>query len=413
MRVAVVGSGIAGLGAALALARVHEVTVFEADARAGGHANTVSVPRLGGGELALDTGFLVHNHANYPLLTRFLGELGVLTQESDMSFSVSCRRCDIEYSGRVWRQPRALMRPGMARLVAEIARFLTTGTRALEGRHARSTLGEFVAAEGYSRSFRDHFIVPFAAALWSTAPGPTLDFPAPYAVRFFQNHGLVGFRRHMWRTVTGGSRSYVDAVRARLGDRLRLSTPVTGLVRDADGVSVRTADGGGHRADHVLLATHAPQALAILGEGADRREREVLGPLRTTVNRTVLHTDTTLMPRRRSAWGSWNYLIDDCTSPDAAPTVTYHLNRLQDLDEPEEYCVTLNRERVIAPSRTLASFDYAHPLYTFEALDARERIPEIQGRHRTWFAGAWQGNGFHEDGLASGLRVAAALGAPW
>lgn len=413
MRVAVVGSGIAGLGAALALGRVHEVEVFEADDRAGGHANTVRVPALGGGELDLDTGFLVHNHANYPLLTRFFGELGVLTQESDMSFSVSCRRCDLEYSGRIWRQPRDLMRPGMVRLLAEITRFLRTGTRALEERHARSTLGQFVAAEGYSQSFRDHFIVPFAAALWSTAPGRTLDFPAPYAVRFFQNHGLVGFRRTLWRTVTGGSRTYVDAVRRRLGERLHLSTPVAALVRDADGVTLRTAGGGEHRFDHVLLATHAPQALAILGDGADDLERAVLGPLRTTANRTVLHTDTTLMPRRRSAWGSWNYLIEDCTSPTGKPTVTYHLNRLQALDEPEEYCVTLNREEAIAPSRVLAGFDYAHPLYTFEALDARERVPEIQGRHRTWFAGAWQGNGFHEDGLASGLRVAAALGAPW
>ncbi|MEQ8833745.1 MAG: FAD-dependent oxidoreductase [Miltoncostaeaceae bacterium] len=413
MRVAVVGSGIAGLGAALALGRVHEVEVFEADDRAGGHANTVKVPRLGGGELDLDTGFLVHNHANYPLLTRFFGELGVLTQESDMSFSVSCRRCDIEYSGRAWRQPGTLVRPGMARLMAEIARFLRTGTRALEQRHSRSTLGEFVAAEGYSRSFRDHFIVPFAAALWSTAPGPTLDFPAPYAVRFFQNHGLVGFRRNMWRTVTGGSRRYVEAVQRRLGERLHLSTPVTGLVRHPDGVTLRTGAGDEHRFDHVLLATHAPQALAILGDGADAVERDVLGPLGTTVNRTLLHTDTTLMPRRRSAWGSWNYLIEDCTSPGAMPTVTYHLNRLHSLDEPEDYCVTLNRQDSISPARTLAAFDYAHPLYTFAALDARERIPEIQGRNRTWFAGAWQGNGFHEDGLASGLRVAAALGAPW
>lgn len=413
MRVAVVGSGIAGLGAAYALARVHDVTVFERDGRAGGHANTVSVPRLGGGDLALDTGFLVHNRHNYPLLTRFFDELGVVTQESDMSFAVSCRRCGIEYSGaEVTRRPRTLLRPGMARLTCEIARFLRTGTRALDERHARSTLGQFVTDEGYSQGFRDHFLVPFAAALWSTAPGRTLDFPAPYAIRFFQNHGLLGFRHHRWRTVTGGSRRYVQAVASRLGDRLRLDAPVRAVAREADGVRVRTDDDVDHRFDAVVIATHAPQALAALAD-ADDLERDILGAFRTTVNRTVLHTDSTLLPRRRSAWASWNYHVEDCRAPTSLPTVTYHLNRLQALDEPEQYCVTLNREEAIAPSRVLRSFDYAHPLYTFESLDAQARLPELQGRRNTWFAGAYHGFGFHEDGLAAGLRAAAALGAPW
>lgn len=413
MRVAVVGSGIAGLGAAYALSRVHDVTVFEADARPGGHAHTVAVPRLGGGELALDTGFLVHNRENYPLLTRFFDELGVVTQESDMSFSASCRRCGVEYSGHeISRRPGTILRPGMARLMAEIVRFLRTGTRALDERHRRSTLEQFRVAEGYSDGFRDHFLVPFAAALWSTAPGRTLDFPAPYAIRFFENHSLLGFRHHRWRTVTGGSRRYVGAVAGRLGDRLRLSVPVRAVARDGDGVRVRTDDDAEERFDAVVIAAHAPQALAALSD-ADDLEREVLGAFRTTANRTVLHTDSTLLPRGRASWASWNYHVDDCRAPSALPTVTYHLNRLQALDEPEQYCVTLNREDAIAPERVLRAIDYAHPLYTFESLDAMERVPAIQGRRRTWFAGAWQGFGFHEDGLASGLRAAAALGAAW
>jgi uncharacterized protein len=411
--VAVVGSGIAGLGAAYALSRVHEVTVFERDARAGGHANTVSVPRLGGGELALDTGFLVHNTRNYPLLTRLFDELGVVTQDSDMSFSVSCRRCAIEYAGaEILRRPRTLLHPGMARLMWEITRFLRTGERALGEQHARSTLDQFMRAEGYSQSFRDHFMVPFASALWSTAPGRTLEFPAAYAVRFFLNHGLLGFRRFRWRTVTGGSRRYVAAMTARLGERLRLSAPVRTVTRDADGVSVRTDDDSLHRFGAVVLATHAPQALAALGD-ADPVEREILGAFTTTINRTVLHTDSTLLPRRRSAWASWNYHVEDCRSPTGLPTVTYHLNRLQALDEPEQYCVTLNRQDDIAPSRVLRRFDYAHPRYTFEALDAHRRIDQLQGRRGTWFAGAWHGFGFHEDGLASGIRVAEGLGAAW
>ena len=318
MRVAVVGTGISGLGAAYALARVHDVEVFEREPRAGGHANTVVLQRPGGGELPLDTGFLVHNAHNYPLLSRLFRELGVAVRDSEMSFSVACRRCRLEYSGvRLWSQPEALVRPAVARLVAEIVRFLRTGGRALEERLARSTLGDFVAAEGYSRAFRDHYLVPFASALWSTAPVQTLAFPVPYAVRFFQNHGLLGFRRHRWRTVAGGSRRYVAAITAPLGPRLRLGAEVRAVTRDADGVEVRTADDAAHRFDAVVIASHAPQALAMLAD-ADDREREVLGAFRTTLNRTVLHTDASLLPARASARASWNYQVADCRAPSRA-----------------------------------------------------------------------------------------------
>ena len=413
MRVAVIGTGIAGLGAAHALARVHEVEVFERDARAGGHAHTVAVPRAGGGELALDTGFLVHNEHNYPRLSRLFRELGVAVQDSRMSFSVVCERHGLEYSAvRLWQQPRALVHPGFAGLLREIVRFLRTGQVALEERHARSTLDDFVRTEGYSRSFRDHYLVPFASALWSTAPAQTLSSPASYAVRFFQNHGLLGFRRHTWRTVVGGSRRYVAAITAPLGERLRLRAEVRAVTRDADGVEVRTADDGVHRFDAVVIATHAPEALAMLAD-ADDLERAVLGPFRTTLNRTVLHTDRSVLPRRRSGWAAWNYQVADCHAPSLLPTVSYHLNTLQALDEPEQYCVTLNRDERIAEDRVIRRMDYAHPLYSFEALAAQERLPSIDGRRRTWFCGAYHGFGFHEDGLASGLRAARELGAPW
>jgi predicted NAD/FAD-binding protein len=413
VRVAVIGSGIAGLGAAYALRRAHEVEVFERDGRAGGHANTVEIGRIGGGLVALDTGFLVHNRYNYPLLTRLFGELRVATKDSDMSFGVSCARCRLEYSAvRLWTQPRAMVRPVMARLLVEIVRFLRTGDRALEERHARSTLDDYVRAEGYSRFFRDHFVVPFAAALWSTSPDETLGFPAPYAVRFFQNHGLLGFRRHRWRTVTGGSRRYVERITAPLGDRLHLRAGVRAVVRDADGVTVRTEDDAEHRFDAVVVATHGPEALALLGD-ADDLERDVLGAFRTTRNSTVLHTDARLLPRAPAARASWNYLVDDCEASSAQPTVTYYLNRLQGLDEPEHYCVTLNRDDRIAEDRVIRRFAYAHPRYTFESLDAQARLPGLDGRRRTWFCGAYHGFGFHEDGLRSGLGAAAALGAPW
>ncbi len=412
MRVVVIGAGIAGLGAAHALSRVHDVEVLERDGRAGGHANTVTLPRPGG-DLHLDTGFLVHNEPNYPRLSRLFRELGVPVQDSDMSFGVSCRRCGVEYSAvRLWTQPRALASPRTARMLREVVRFMRTGRDGLAERHARSTLGDFVRIEGYSRDFRDHFIVPFAAALWSTAPGETLGFPMPYAVRFFDNHGLLGFRRHTWRTVVGGSRRYVAAITAPLGDRLRLRVAVRSVTRDADGVEVRTEDDGVRRYDAAVIATHAPQALGMLTD-ADDLERGVLSAFRTTTNSAVLHTDRRQLPASPRAWASWNYVVDDCRAPSPLPTVTYDLNRLQALDEPERYCVTLNRDDAIDPARTIRRETYAHPLYDFASLEAQGRLPELDGRRRTWFCGAYHGFGFHEDGLASGLRAAAALGAPW
>ena len=396
MKIAVVGSGISGLGAAYLLARKHDVRVFERDSRAGGHANTVVHDGL-----ALDTGFLVHNERNYPLLGRLFEELGVQTHQSDMSFSVSCSGCGLEYSGRrPFAQPANAARPGFVALLWEIGRWLRTARAEDESQ----SLADYLDAHAYSQRFRRHFLVPLTSALWSTAPGRALEFPAAYAIRFFANHGMLGFGRFRWRTVTGGSRRYVDAVSGRLGDRLRLGAGVRSIRRSADSVELRVGDEV-ERFDLVVVATHADQALALL-EDPTPDERRILGGFAYTTNEAVLHTDSRLLPRTRSARASWNYRLGD----DGRPTVTYHLNRLQALEAERDYCVTLNED--VPEEHVLERFTYEHPLYTLETLRAQAELPRLADGP-THFAGAHFGNGFHEDGLASGVGVARALGVEW
>jgi predicted NAD/FAD-binding protein len=402
VRIAVVGSGVAGLGAAYVLARRHEVRVFERDLRAGGHANTVV--RDG---LALDTGFLVHNTVNYPLLCRLFGELGIATHESDMSFSVSCPACGLEYSGkRLFAQPRNAASPRFLSLAWEIGRWLRTARGSLERADWESaSLGEYLDRNRYSQGFRRHFLVPLTSALWSTAPGRALEFPAAYAIRFFENHGMLGFGRFRWRTVTGGSRRYVDAIAERLDGNLHLGLGVRSVRRHADGVEIRTDDGETHEVDHVVIATHADQALGLL-EDATAAEQRVLGGFGYTRNEAVLHTDSSFLPAAERARASWNYRLRD----DGRPTVTYHLNRLQGLHAERDYCLTLN-ERV-SPQHVLGRFVYDHPLYTLSTLRAQADLPLLEGG-RTHYAGAYFGNGFHEDGLASGVAAARRLGVEW
>jgi predicted NAD/FAD-binding protein len=396
MRIAVVGSGISGLGAAYLLARAHEVHVFERDGRPGGHANTVVHDGL-----SLDTGFLVHNERNYPLLTRLFRELAVVTHESDMSFSVSCSGCGLEYSGRrPFAQPANAARPPFLSLLWEIGRWLRTARPEDE----TQSLAEYLDDKGYSARFRRHFLVPLTSALWSTAPGRALEFPAAHAIRFFDNHGMLGFGRFRWRTVTGGSRSYVDAIAARLGDRLRLGTGVRSIRRSDDGVELRIGDRV-ERFDRVVVATHADQALALL-EDPTPDERRVLGGFSYTTNEAVLHTDSRFLPRTSAARASWNYRLGD----DGRPTITYHLNRLQALEANRDYCLTLNES--VPEEHVLDRFTYEHPLYTVETLRAQAGLTQI-ACGRTHYAGAYFGNGFHEDGLASGVAVARALGVDW
>lgn len=396
MRIAIVGSGISGLGAAHALSRVHDVEVFERDSRAGGHANTVTHDGL-----ALDTGFLVHNVRNYPLLTRLFRELGVATHESDMSFSVSCSGCGLEYSGRrPFAQPSNAARPPFLSLLWEVGRWLRTA----RPEDDTQSLAEYLDVHGYSQRFRRHFLVPLTSALWSTAPGRALEFPAAYAIRFFDNHGMLGFGRFRWRTVTGGSRRYVDAIAARLGDRLRLGQGVRSVRRSNDFVELRVADAV-ERFDRVVVATHANQALGLL-EDPTPEERRVLGAFAYTTNEAVLHTDASFLPRTRAARASWNYRLGD----DGRATVTYHLNRLQALDAQRDYCLTLNEQ--VPEEHVLQRFIYEHPLYTVGTLRAQAELRRLAGG-RTHYAGAHFGNGFHEDGLASGIAVARALGVEW
>ena len=396
MRIAVVGSGISGLGAAHVLSRAHHVEVFEREPRAGGHANTVVHDGL-----ALDTGFLVHNVRNYPLLTRLFRELGIAAHESDMSFSVSCGGCGLEYSGRrPFAQPANAASPRFLALLWEIGRWLRTARPEDESQ----SLAEYLDVHGYSRRFRRHFLVPMTSALWSTAPGRALEFPAAYAIRFFANHGMLGFGRFRWRTVTGGSHRYVDAIAARLGRRLRLGAGVRSVRRSEAFVELRIGDAI-ERFDRVVLATHADQALALL-EDPTPDERRVLGQFAYTTNAAVLHTDSRLLPRTAAARASWNYRLGD----DGRPTITYHLNRLQALDAERDYCLTLNED--IPEEHVLQRFTYEHPLYTVATLRAQGELPRLAGG-RTHYAGAYFGNGFHEDGLASGVAVARALGVDW
>ena len=396
MRIAVVGSGISGLGAAHVLSRVHHVDVFEREPRAGGHANTVVHDGL-----ALDTGFLVHNVRNYPLLTRLFRELGIAAHESDMSFSVSCSGCGLEYSGRrPFAQPANATSPRYLALLWEIGRWLRTARAEDESQ----SLAEYLDLHRYSQRFRRHFLVPLTSALWSTAPGRALEFPAAYAIRFFANHGMLGFGRFRWRTVTGGSHRYVDAIAARLGRRLRLGAGVRSVRRSEAFVELRIGDAI-ERFDRVVLATHADQALALL-EDPTPDERRVLGQFAYTSNDAVLHTDSRLLPRTAAARASWNYRLGD----DGRPTITYHLNRLQALDAERDYCLTLNED--IPEEHVLQRFTYEHPLYTVATLRAQGELPRLAGG-RTHYAGAYFGNGFHEDALASGVAVSRALGVDW
>jgi uncharacterized protein len=402
VRVAVIGAGISGLGAAYVLSRAHEVHVFEQASAAGGHTRTV---RRDG--LDLDMGFLVHNERNYPLLTRLFRELDVGTQKSEMSFSVSCT-CGLEYSsGRPFAQPRRLLDLRHLRLLTEIARWLRTAQQVLEAPGSEDwTLERYLDERGYSKRFRRHFLVPMTAALWSTAPGRALEYPAVSAIRFFHNHGMLGFRRFGWRTVTGGSDTYVRAIADQLGDRLGVGFGVRAVRRDPDGVELTTADGSRVRFEAAVIATHADQALRLL-EDPSSEEQRILGAFQYTANETVLHTDETQLPAARSARASWNYRLGH----ESKPTVTYYLNRLQRLESDRHWCVTLNGD--IPPEHVVDRTTFEHPLYTLESIAAQRELPSISGGRRTWYAGAYHGNGFHEDGFASAVSAASALGVDW
>lgn len=424
MRIAVVGGGIAGLVAAHRLHPEHEVSVYEANDYLGGHTNTVRVD-LADETHFVDTGFIVLNDRNYPAFEALLAELGVATQPSHMSFSVSDAAGDFEYAGT----PRGLFaKRGHAldrrflRMIRDLARF-NREARALldEPPSGGPSLREFVRDGGYSDWFVDRLIVPQASAVWSADPEQMWSFPAAFLARFFHNHGMLGFRdRPQWRTVTGGSHRYVEAIARPLGDRVRLAAPVRRIERDGDGVEVMAQDCETERFDEVVIATHSDQALAMLADPSDR-ERELLGAIGYQRNEAVLHTDEALLPRRRAAWASWNFHLQEEAGKDSAgmpnpssqsphTQLTYWMNNLQSLRSQTNLCVTLNRTEAIDRAKVIRTIDYAHPIYTPEGVAAQDRHAEISGVNRTHYCGAYWRWGFHEDGVQSALAALERVG---
>lgn len=413
MRIAVVGSGIAGLGAAWLLSRRHEVVLYEAEARLGGHTHTHQVT-LDGRDYAIDTGFIVHNPVHYPLLTRLFDALGVASQPTTMGFAVHDDASGLEYNASsldgLFCQRSNLASPRFVGMVADLLRFYRKAPALLDEAGDGPTLGEYLQRHRYGAAFRDLHLVPMASALWSSPSRQVLAFPAKYLVAFMANHHMLQVSgRPGWRVVQGGSSTYIDAMRAHWNVEVRMSTPVRAVVRDAEGADVH-GDGGSERFDHVVLACHGDQALALLAD-AGPAEREVLGAMAWQANDTVLHTDTTLLPRTRKAWAAWNAHVP--AEAGAPCSVSYCMNLLQGIDAPHTFVVTLGRSEAIAPDKVVARMRYHHPVYTHASVAAQARKAEIQGRHRTWFAGAYWGWGFHEDGLRSAVEVANALEVAW
>ena len=416
MKIAVVGAGVSGLVTAYLLSKPgsgHEITLFERNPYFGGHSHTISHPTPNG-EIGLDTGFLVYNEPAYPRFSALLAELGVTTQASDMSFSVTCRACDLAYSSRgiggLLAHPRGMLRPARARLGIDILRFYRSAPRDAEDETlSHLTLHDYLRHRHFSDEFRRHFLVPLAAAVWSMPPAEIDAFPAQYMLRFLLNHGLIGGNpaRWRWRTVTDGSHSYVKTILDRLGGH---TTPeaLTAVTRTAEGTAVTTANRK-QEFDAVVLACHADEALALLTDPTSE-EQAALEQLTFSSNRVVLHTDETLLPAQPGARASWNYVTDDCRA-DSGLALTYHLNRLQSIASPPDYCVSVNPNAAIAPHAIIEEMTYTHPRYSFETIEAQQAILALNGERRTYFVGAWLGYGFHEDGVESAYRVASLLGA--
>ncbi|MFF5184605.1 NAD(P)/FAD-dependent oxidoreductase [Streptomyces sp. NPDC000345] len=417
-RTAVVGSGVAGLTAAHILRRGgHHVTLYEADDRPGGHAHTHDLVSRDGRVHRVDSGFIVHNRRTYPHLLRLFDDLGIATQESEMSMSVRCEGCGLEYAGArgpagLFPAPGNAVRPRYLRLLTEVPAFHRAARRLLaEGTTDDLTLGAFLDRERFSAYFRTHFMTPLVSAVWSCDATTAQRYPASYLFRFLDHHGMLSVTGSpLWRTVTGGSRTYVERVTARL-HTVRTGTPVRAVRRTPDGAELTADDGVTRSHDAVVIAVHPDQALRMLTD-ATPAEKDVLGAFRYSRNVTLLHTDTGVLPRARAARASWNYLMPACDAGADRVRVSYDMNRLQRLDAPDPYVVTLGGEDRVDPDRVLARMVYEHPVYTPESVAAQQRLPGLNTAV-TAFAGAYHGWGFHEDGCRSGVLAAAALGVRW
>lgn len=429
MRLAIIGSGIAGLGCAHVLGPHHDVTLFEADGRLGGHANTVTVDDPEAGPIPVDTGFIVHNDRNYPNLSRLFEELSIPVQDTEMSFGVIDREFGPQRRLFTYRATnlrtlfadrRNIVRPELWRMLGDIARFHRAANRLLDSDEldpstgdVQLSLGDFLAEGRYSSVFVEGYLLPLGASVWSADPDSFDAFPAVSLFRFLRNHGLLSVgNRPQWRTIVGGSRVYVDAVAAWFEGTIRTGTPILGITRDDHGATVRVA-AGSERFDRVILACHSDQALALLDD-ATVAEKEVLGGIGYQPNVATLHTDTSVLSPKRAAWAAWNY---ECPRPGSGPrgvaTLTYDMTTLQDLPGSRRYLVSLNTDQRIDPDSVLASFSYAHPVFDGPAIEAQARFEEVDGVRNTHYCGAYWGYGFHEDGLASALRVCRRLGVDW
>jgi len=418
LKVAIVGSGISGASAAWAMRDLHDVTLYETGKRAGGHTATVDID-YEGTPVSVDTGFIVYNELNYPNLTALFAHLGVKTHDSDMSFALSLDHGKMEWGGdNLWTlfaQKRNLLRPSFLLMLREILRFnkICLQDRA-QGHLAARSIGDYLNWRGFSPGFMNNYLVPMAAAIWSTPAKKMMEFPATYFVNFFENHRLIYLERPTWRTVTGGSRNYLTKLLAPLGHRVRLDTGVVSIRRSADGVDILDTTGTTQTYDRVVLACHTDQALRILDRPTDE-EKSILSAIPYSPNRVVLHRDERLMPTRKKVWASWNYLRSSDQSSDANVAVSYWMNRLQGIDPSKPLFVTLNPDREPDPKLVFGEYSYDHPQFGTDAMEIQGRLREIQGGNNTYFAGAWTGYGFHEDGLTSGILAAEALGAtlPW
>jgi uncharacterized protein len=413
VRIAVIGSGIAGMASAWLLSHEHEVVLFEANAYVGGHTHTHDIME-NDQMLAVDSGFIVFNPDNYPLLSRMLGELGVATQPTTMSFAVSNEVSGLEYGASnldaLFCQRRQLVSPRFIGMLRDLRRFYRQAPTLLDTHEEGPTLGEYLRLHGYGEAFRDEHIVPMASALWSSPSARILDFPAKYLARFMANHHMFKLSgRPQWRVVRGGSQRYVQALRKRWSVQERVACPVLSVSRSARGVLVDSIDGQ-ESFDHVVMACHSDEALALLRDPTIA-ERDILGAIHYQANDTVLHTDTSVLPRNRKAWSAWNVRIP--AAADAPCTVTYCMNLLQSLDAAQTYCVSLNCGDRIDPDKVLRRMRYAHPVHTHASVAAQKRKADIQGVDRIWYAGAYWGWGFHEDGMRSAVDVAGAFGVSW
>ncbi len=419
-RIAVIGSGVAGLTAAWALREDAQVTLFEADHRLGGHAHTHDLDDVSGRLVAVDTGFIVHNLRTYPVLLRLFDELDVPTQESEMSMSVVCEGCGLEYAGArrlagLFPRVRNTVQPRYLWMLVEILRFQRLARRELRsggrGDTAGATLAQFVARGRFSTYFVQHFVTPLVACVWSCAPQTAMRYPARYLFTFLAHHGMLSVGGSpQWRTVAGGSRSYVDKIAKTLTE-VRLNTPVTALRRTAHGVELRDADGETHRFDAAVVATHPHQALRLLAEPT-AQEQAVLEAITYSVNETLLHSDTAVLPGSAGAQASWNYRMESCATSAEQVLVSYDMNRLQRLDADGRYLVTLGGSAAVDPAQVLDRMVYEHPIYTPSSVAAQERLPALDD-DRIVFAGAYHGWGFHEDGARSGRSAARRLGSTW